>query len=188
MTTREQPRADAVRNRERILDAASTVFVERPGASMDEVVAASGVARATVYRNFPNREALVQVVVEQALAVVGDLLAGARAEEGEVIDALSRLTEAGWKAGAANLALVTLVSDGRVPGIAGAASARVESIVENLIDRGQVEGVLRGDVPAAWLVELWFATQQAALLHPPEGDVEPVPLIASLFLGGARGN
>lgn len=188
MTTREQPRADAVRNRERILAAAAAVFLERPGAGMDEVVAASGLARATVYRYFPNREDLVHMVVEQALAEVGDLLADARADEGDVVDALGRLTEAGWQAGADNLALVALVSDGHVPGISGAASSRVESIVENLIERGREEGVLRLDVPASWLVELWFATQQAALMHPPEGDTEPVHLIVSLFLRGAANN
>ncbi len=58
-----KPRADAVRNRERILDIAKEAFT-RSGAdiSMDEVAKAAGVGPGTLYRHFPTRDALLEAV------------------------------------------------------------------------------------------------------------------------------
>ena len=56
-------RADAVRNRARVIDAAETVFTEQGTDAGVEVVAArAGVGKATVYRSFPTKEALVSEV------------------------------------------------------------------------------------------------------------------------------
>src|SRR3954464_13136855 len=53
-------RADAVRNAEKVLDAASEVFAERGlAAGIDEVAARAGVGKATVYRCWPTKELLV---------------------------------------------------------------------------------------------------------------------------------
>ena len=59
-----RPRADAQRNRERIVTAAREMFVEfGPDVPLDEVARRAGVGNATVYRNFPDRDALVREVV-----------------------------------------------------------------------------------------------------------------------------
>ncbi|CAM5241463.1 hypothetical protein SGRIM128S_07982 [Streptomyces griseomycini] len=59
-----RPRADALRNRERIVTAAREMFVEfGPDVPLDEVARRAGVGNATVYRNFPDRDALVREVV-----------------------------------------------------------------------------------------------------------------------------
>ena len=56
-------RADARRNRERILDAAIGMFaVNRGLGTLDKVAAAAGVGKGTVYRHFVNREALMVAV------------------------------------------------------------------------------------------------------------------------------
>ncbi|MFD9068694.1 TetR/AcrR family transcriptional regulator, partial [Streptomyces lasiicapitis] len=61
-TTR--PRADALRNRERIVTAAREMFVEQgPEAPLDEIARRAGVGNATVYRHFPDRGELVHHVV-----------------------------------------------------------------------------------------------------------------------------
>jgi AcrR family transcriptional regulator len=58
--TERRLRRDAERNRERILAAASEVFTERGlDATLDEVARAAGVGVGTVYRRFPDKEALV---------------------------------------------------------------------------------------------------------------------------------
>jgi AcrR family transcriptional regulator len=54
-----EPRADARRNREAVLEAAAVLLSNRPDASMREVAEASGLGRTTVYRHFPTREDLV---------------------------------------------------------------------------------------------------------------------------------
>lgn len=52
-------RSDARRNREVVIDAAIATLNERPNASMAEIACASGLARTTVYRHFPNRDDLI---------------------------------------------------------------------------------------------------------------------------------
>ena len=62
-------RSDAALRRDQILDAADAVFSERGiTAPLDLVVTRAGVGRATLYRNFPDRAALVDALFERALA------------------------------------------------------------------------------------------------------------------------
>jgi AcrR family transcriptional regulator len=61
-------RADAVRNRERVVAAAASVLAELgPDASIDDVAARAGVGRATVYRSFPTKDHLVAAVAVERL-------------------------------------------------------------------------------------------------------------------------
>ena len=58
-----RPRADAVRNRERVLEAAKAVFsAGGPDASLEAVARRAGVGIGTLYRHFPTREALFEAV------------------------------------------------------------------------------------------------------------------------------
>lgn len=68
-TPRRPLRADAQKNRERILEAASTVFA-RDGldASLDAVAAEAGVGVGTVYRRFPERQMLINELFEEKIA------------------------------------------------------------------------------------------------------------------------
>ncbi len=58
-----KPRADATRNRERILEVAKEVFT-RDGAtaSFDDIARRSGIGNATLYRHFPTRDELIEAV------------------------------------------------------------------------------------------------------------------------------
>lgn len=73
-------RADARRNRERILNAAAAVFAAKPGASTREVATASGLGRSTLFRHFPTRDDL-----EGALVARGEGAAPADRQRGEVL-------------------------------------------------------------------------------------------------------
>src|ERR687885_1855835 len=65
-------RADARRNREHVLAAARDVFVEHgPAAPLDEIARRAGVGIATLYRRFPDRNALIRAVVIDVLTAVG---------------------------------------------------------------------------------------------------------------------
>ncbi len=58
-----KPRADATRNRERILEVAKEVFTrDGAAASLDDIARRSGVGNATLYRHFPTRDALIEAV------------------------------------------------------------------------------------------------------------------------------
>ncbi|MFD8816146.1 TetR/AcrR family transcriptional regulator [Streptomyces sp. NPDC059627] len=69
MTSARPLRADAQRNRARVLAAAEKVFAERgTAASTEEVARAAGVGVGTVFRHFPSKEALLQALVVERLA------------------------------------------------------------------------------------------------------------------------
>ena len=70
-------RADARRNVERVLDAAISVLGENPNASIEQIAAASGVHRSTVYRHFPAREQLIDALVTRALGELRVLVGAA---------------------------------------------------------------------------------------------------------------
>ncbi|MFJ9690862.1 TetR/AcrR family transcriptional regulator [Kitasatospora sp. NPDC101183] len=74
MTSRPGPlRADARRNRERILETAVRAFAEQgPDVAFDAIAKAAGVGSATLYRHFPTREALVEAAYRNELARVCD--------------------------------------------------------------------------------------------------------------------
>src|SRR5918994_2680068 len=72
MTTLVKPlRADARRNREKVLAAARTVFAEQGvDAQMDDVARHADVGVGTVYRHFPTKEALLNALSDELFAVI----------------------------------------------------------------------------------------------------------------------
>jgi AcrR family transcriptional regulator len=68
MSPGERPdlrRADALRNRARILDAARFLLAHSPSATLADIAAAAGVSRSTLYRRFADREELIAALEEQ---------------------------------------------------------------------------------------------------------------------------
>jgi AcrR family transcriptional regulator len=66
-------RADALRNRDRVLSAAVRAFSEHgPEASVNLIAKEAGVGIGTLYRHFPTREALIEAAYRNELAVVCD--------------------------------------------------------------------------------------------------------------------
>jgi AcrR family transcriptional regulator len=62
-STPRKPRADALRNRERLLEVAKAAFTRRGAdASLDEIAKQAGVGAGTLYRHFPTRDALIEAV------------------------------------------------------------------------------------------------------------------------------
>ncbi len=68
-----KPRADAQRNRERILDIARDAFTRSgAGISLDEVAKLAGIGPGTLYRHFPTREALLEAVYRTEVAKLAE--------------------------------------------------------------------------------------------------------------------
>ncbi|EFL15718.1 TetR/AcrR family transcriptional regulator [Streptomyces sp. C] len=142
-----KPRADAVRNRERILVAAREMFVEFGSeAPLDEIARRAGIGNATLYRHFPDRAALVHHVVLYVMDRVTALAEDALAEEPDAFAALCRFTH-----GAADERIGALCPmlaagfDHEHPELL-AARAALEAAVERLVDAGQSGGLLRPDI------------------------------------------
>ena len=68
-----KPRADALRNRERILEVAKLAF-SRGGAdtNLDDVAKQAGLGAGTLYRHFPTREALIEAVYRTEVEKLAD--------------------------------------------------------------------------------------------------------------------
>ncbi|TGD90579.1 TetR family transcriptional regulator [Mycolicibacterium sp. CH28] len=66
----ERVRADALRNRERLLTAAATAFSRGADVSLEAIARDAGVGIGTLYRHFPSREALTEAVYRTELAEV----------------------------------------------------------------------------------------------------------------------
>ena len=85
-----KPRADAVRNRERVLEAAKAVFSAGGAeASLEAVARAAGVGIGTLYRHFPTREALFEAVYRREVQQLADLAEQLK-KEAPPIEALRR--------------------------------------------------------------------------------------------------
>src|SRR5262245_26610502 len=77
-----------------ILDAAAHALAERTDASMADVASAAGVGRATLYRYYPSREALLDALAAEALADAGARLADAGLDRVPVPEAIERIVRA----------------------------------------------------------------------------------------------
>jgi AcrR family transcriptional regulator len=144
----ERPlRADARRNREKVLAAARAVFAEHGReAQMDDVAKRAGVGVGTVYRHFPTKEALIEALMVDAFRTI----AAAADRALEIEDPWEALTSVLWK-GAETMAGDRAMSEvfASIPGVAESAIPTIEGLtatIEVLIRRAQEAGVLRGDM------------------------------------------
>ncbi|WP_441249707.1 TetR/AcrR family transcriptional regulator [Kitasatospora sp. McL0602] len=154
-TTTRAPRlrADASRNRERIIRAAREIFVEQ-GADVpfDEIARRAGVGNATLYRNFADRRELAHHVTLAVMTSVADQADKAAAEEPDSFEALGRFVHAA--ADERIGALCPMISDHvdqAAPDIL-AAKARLDAAVTGLVAQAHRSGVLRADVGAGDIV------------------------------------
>jgi AcrR family transcriptional regulator len=161
-------RADARRNRDRILRAARDAFAESGFAvPLDDIAARAGVGPGTVYRHFPTKEALFQAVVK---ARVTDLVAEAR-RRGSDADA-----------GTAFFGFLALLgAEGAAKrdtsdaiGVPGPLRAEMHDAVAVLLSRAQAAGAVRPDITAADLITLLKSLLVTVHENPDPGRVERI--------------
>jgi TetR/AcrR family transcriptional repressor of mexCD-oprJ operon len=167
-----------------ILEAAASVLAARgERGSMTDVAEAAGVARATVYRYFPNRQSLLDELAELAIRSAGERLSSARIEHVPLRDGLTRAVRAFVDVG--DLFIVLARERLRPP--AGEFERHVSGPLRRLIERGQKTGEIRADIPSTWLADSLLGTVASVLSSSPAlGREDTVAAIASLFADGAR--
>jgi AcrR family transcriptional regulator len=140
-----KPRADAQRNRIRLLETAKAAFAEKgSGASLDEIARTAGVGAGTLYRHFPTRDALIEAVyrneTEQLVAAATRL-----AERHPPIRALRQwlLLFVDYMATKHGMyeALNSIV--GGTSDLYSASTAQVKQAIAGLIDRAVASGEIR---------------------------------------------
>jgi AcrR family transcriptional regulator len=163
-------RADAVRNRERVIAAAAAVFAERGiEASVPEVAACAGVGKATVYRSYPTKEHLVAAVVIDRLAEY-ERRARALLVEPDAWAALRTLLVEGAEINCCDRAVTAGISAGIDLPELTAARASLWEPVKALMDRAKAQGAMRTDAGPDDLRVLWSG---AARVLVADGVTDP---------------
>jgi TetR/AcrR family transcriptional regulator, mexCD-oprJ operon repressor len=167
-----------------ILDAAASVLLTRgEQASMTDVAVAAGVARATVYRYFPNRQSLLDELARLAVRSAGERLAAARIDEIPVADGIARAVRALVEVGD----LFVVVARERLRPEREQFERHVGGPLRALVERGQAAGDLRRDVPSAWLTDALIGVVVGVVSSPlHRGREDTVAAITSVYIDGAR--
>jgi AcrR family transcriptional regulator len=143
-------RADARRNRDQIVAAAKQWFaVQGPDVPMEEIARAAGVGVGTLYRRFPDREALIRAVVRESLTTSVAEARAALAEEPTAWQALVRVLRQSRE-----LRLIVRLTTAAQPAktivkdddeSSELRRAMIE-VLDNVVHAAQAEGSLRTDV------------------------------------------
>jgi AcrR family transcriptional regulator len=175
-------RQDALRNRERLLEAADTMFRERGvEVSVGEIADAAGVGRGTLFRNFKNKDALIAAVVVVRLGEVMEF--GRQLLEHDPDDAevafkfVTGLVERQEE----NKALLQSVTDDlfmAVPELNRAHAAMME-LMGALLARGKRVGAIR---PEATATDLMMLIKGLCMYTPTDQPLPPETIIRHLDL------
>ena len=170
-----------------IIDSAATLLAAHGDASIDDIAAAAGVGRATLYRYFANRDELLKAL---AVAGVTELAAGiqqAQLTSIPVEEALARLTRAILTAGSKYIALNR--DGGRHSEAYPNLEADVIAPIRDLFRRGLADGSLRKGLTPDALMTLYTGLVRGAL-EPGSGwrvgIDERVAAVTTVFLRGVH--
>ena len=143
-------RADAERNRTKILEAAAQVFAEKGlDATLDEVATAAGVGVGTVYRRFPDKDSLIGALFDNAVDEIASLASEAPSR-GNSWEALVWFLEQALQRQCANRGLRDVVVSSTYPlDRIEEAKCRITPAIGLLVGRAQDDGYLRRDVVGA---------------------------------------
>lgn len=156
-------RADARRNRARVLEAAESLFEQRgPAVSTEEIARVAGVGIGTVFRHFPTKQDLLGAIMKAELEKVS-----AAAErlfaQGDPASAFFEFFEQLVTESARKKTVVDLLIRSGVDFQAGTPVGGLRDMVGQLLDRAQEAGAVRADVHLPEVMALLTGTCQAAL-------------------------
>jgi AcrR family transcriptional regulator len=180
-------RADARRNRERVLQTAQQLFAtEGLGVSLDEIALRAGVGPGTVHRHFPSKEALyLAVATEQFKQLVAEAEVLATTDDpAALFTQLSRMMATGAENVAVKSALEAAELDLRTA--APQVAADLTRHVASLLDRAHAAGAVRPDLTIDEVMAL-VAGAFAAIRHAnAETSRERSAHITQIILDGLR--
>ncbi len=153
------------------------------GASMNDVADAAGVARATVYRYFPTRDALVDELTRVSGDAVDARLLAARIAEVEPAEGVTRTVRALVDIGDA---FVVLARE-RPHAHPHPFERQLNRPLRELLERGQASGDIRNDIISSRLIEALIGLVLGVLTSASRsGKEDTTATITGLFLDGAR--
>jgi AcrR family transcriptional regulator len=181
-----KPRADAVRNRDRVLEAAKAVFSAGGAeASLEAVARTAGVGIGTLYRHFPTREALFEAVYRREVQQLADLAEQLKRQEEAPVEALRRWMRsivkfvATKKGMSAALALAAYKNSE----LFSYSFDRLTQAVGGLLERAVATGEIRNDISPE---DLLRALVGMCYMHDQPGWQSSVLRLVDVFVDGLR--
>jgi AcrR family transcriptional regulator len=180
-----KPRADAIRNRERVLEAAKLVFsAGGPEASLEAVARQAGVGIGTLYRHFPTREDLFEAVYRREVEQLSELAEALKGEASptEALRHWLRSTVqfvATKKGMMAALAIVVSANSE----LAAYSHAHLTAAIGALLSRAVNAGEVRADVNAD---DLLRALVGMCYMHDQPGWQDSVVRLLDVFVDGLK--
>lgn len=146
-TTEKPMRADARRNREKVIEAARAEFAsEGQDAQMPDIAKRAGVGVGTVYRHFPTKEALVEALVRDHFSRIADLAEAAVDADGEPWDRFISLATICGERCASDRGLAAAVAGSReILGVIAEQETRLRAATTRLLEEGRATGQVRED-------------------------------------------
>ena len=184
-TNTRRPRMDAVRNREKVLEAAKTVFsAGGPDASLEAVARHAGVGIGTLYRHFPTREALFEAVYRREVEQLADLAEQLKAEASPV-EALRRWLHANvdFVATKKGMSAALALAANKTSSLSVYSFERLTKAVGGLLDRAVAAGEIRDDIGPE---DMLRALVGMCLLHDQPGWQASVLRLLDVFIDGLR--
>jgi AcrR family transcriptional regulator len=184
-TAARKPRADALRNRDRLLEAAKTVFsAGGPDASLEAVARNAGVGIGTLYRHFPTREALFEAVYRHEVEELADLAERLK-KETRPINALRQWMRSIVKFVATKKGMSTALAlaISKDSDLISYSSDRLTRAIGLLLEQAVAAGEIRGDVSAE---DLLRAIVGMCYTHDQPGWQKNVLRLVDIFIDGLR--
>ena len=178
-----KPRADAERNRIRLLETAKAAFAEKgSGASLDEIARTAGVGAGTLYRHFPTRDALVAAVYRnetEQLVVAASRLAETHPPVTALREWLLQFVDYIATKHGMNEVLNSIV--GGTSDLYSASTAQVKQAMAKLVDRAVASGDIGLDLDPLDLLRALAGVANIGL--GPDGERAAKSLVDILIAG-----
>jgi len=169
-------RADAERSVRAILEAAVRVLAEDPGASMEQIAAAAGVARTTIHRRFASRQALIEALASTAARQLADAVDDGRPDTAPPLVAMHRITANVLQVkGAWAFAL-------ELPAPPHSEAAGLQQDIDRrcvaVLERARAEGLIDAAADLDWVRRVYYALIGESLRG--DADADPDALAARI--------
>lgn len=163
-------RADAERTTHRILKTADQLLGQDPTTTLEQIATAAGVARATLHRRFPSREALIEAMAVSALTHVNEAIEAGRPDTAPPLVALHQVTanvidvKSGWR--------FTINQTQPASEAVTALQDRITSRCLQLLTRAQQAGLLPADADLGWPQRTYYALLDMAIHEHTEQAID----------------
>lgn len=176
-----RPRRDALENRAGIIAAATAALALDPRASLDVIARGAGLTRRAVYGHFEDRDAIIREILAGGAPRFNAIALGISDADAPL--ALARLTARLWREAAmVQVAAAIALDDAHVHETADIL-APLRRVLLAIVRRGQDDGTLRDDLPAATTARLIEETARSVVSHLDASSSASGPVAVKAVLG-----